>query len=192
MTRVLRSLTGHRSASHSRAAAILSLVGAAFVAATGSATAARAEAQSRPTAAKGSAPAGSVRVSVHRGSESDANRVVLFVQVASTGLALGSYQGELRFDASALVVDSAIAGRDGSRFVNATDKARGTIRFAGFTTSGFTGDDAVRIIAHGSRPLSLAQLAQGLSAKLDIAGDIDGRQLPKSALIASTGLAPQP
>lgn len=125
-----------------------------------------------------------VRVSVVRSSESSQKRTVLLIRVESEGLVLGSYQGTLTFDAGALKVDSATVGRDNFRFVNANGAASGTIRFAGFTTSGFTGSDAVRIVARATKPIESAKL----NALLEVAGDLEGKPVSKAALVSAHGV----
>ena len=99
-------------------------------------------------------------------------------------MVLGSYEGRMHFDPGALVVDSAYAGRDGSRFVNAEDAKGGSIRFAGFTTSGFTTQDAVTLIA---RPLKALDQAH-VTASIAVAGDLDGKPVPKEGLLGTSGV----
>ncbi|MES2179728.1 MAG: hypothetical protein V4550_17850 [Gemmatimonadota bacterium] len=136
-----------------------------------------------PTAAH--APAvPSVRVAVVRAAESTDKRIVLFVRVDGTGLVLGSYQGHLHFDPAAFVVDSAVAGKDGSRYVNPADAPKGAIRFAGFTTSGFTSSDAVRIVGRSLKPLAAAKI----TAELEVAGDLDGKAVAKASLVSATSV----
>ena len=143
-------------------------------------------ADARATSVDGVDAAPMVRVTVVRSRESTARRIVLLVRIEGVGLVLGSYQGRLRYDPSAFVVDSSTPGRDGSRYVNAADaSSRGWIRFAGFTTTGFTSTDAVRIVGHAVKPLAMAHIA----AKLDVAGDLEGKPVPKSGLVAATTVA---
>lgn len=124
----------------------------------------------------------SVRVSIVRAKESNAQRVVLVLRVDGAGLVLGSYEGRVQFDPTVLAVDSAVAGRDGSRFVNSGDAVRGTIRFAGFTPTGFINSDAVRIVGRVRGRLENAKVV----ATLAVAGDLDGKSVPKTALIGAT------
>ena len=126
----------------------------------------------------------SVRVSVVRSSESSGQRIVLLVRVEGTGLVLGSYQGRLRYDPTAFVADSSTPGRDGTRYVNAADASRGSIRFAGFTPTGFTSHDAVRIVGRAIKPLAVAQIA----ADIEVAGDLDGKAIPKAGLLGATAV----
>lgn len=127
-----------------------------------------------------------VRVTVVRSSESTMQRVVLFVRVEGVGLVLGSYQGRLSYDPSAFIADSSTPGRDGSRYVNAADAlSRGSIRFAGFTTTGFASTDAMHIVGRAVKPLAMARIV----AELEAAGDLEGQPIPKSGLIAATALA---
>jgi hypothetical protein len=115
-----------------------------------------------------------VQASIVQVKESTPLRIVLLVRVEGKGVMLGSYEGRLRFDPTVFAVDSASVSRDGSRFVNAADAARGEVRFAGFTTSRFNTTDAVRIVGHASKPLDAAKL----TAILVVAGDIDGNKIP--------------
>ncbi|MDB4917108.1 MAG: hypothetical protein JWM95_4752 [Gemmatimonadetes bacterium] len=124
------------------------------------------------------------RVTVVKAPESTDQRVVLLVRVEGDGMVLGSYQGRVHFDPAAFVVDSTAAGKDGSRYVNAAEAAKGSIRFAGFTTNGFKSADAVRIVGHATRPLASAKIA----AELEVAGDLDGKSVAKTGLIAAAGL----
>ena len=110
------------------------------------------------------------------------NRVVLMLRVEAHDVRMGAYQGTLTFDPSVLVVDSATAPGDGSRFVNAQRVSAGTLRFAGFTTSGFLGADAVRLVAHTRGPLENARIA----GVLEVAGDLDGHRLAATALEGTT------
>ena len=126
-----------------------------------------------------------VHVSVVRSPQSTANRVVLVVRVDGRGMVLGSYEGRVHFDPAALEVDSAIAGRDGSRFVNAADAKSGSIRFAGFTTNGFKSSDAVTLIGRALKPLEQSHVA----ASVEVAGDLDGHAVPKVGLIGATGIS---
>ena len=124
----------------------------------------------------------SVRVSIVRAKESNARRIVLVLRVDGAGMVLGSYEGRVQFDPTVLAVDSAVAGRDGSRFVNSGDAGRGTIRFAGFTPTGFTNSDAVRIVGRALGRLENAKII----ATLAVAGNLDGKAVPKTALIGAT------
>ena len=129
------------------------------------------------------ATAPAVRVRVVRESGAP-ERAVLVMHVEGRAVALGSYQGTMTFDPAVLRVDSAIAGRDGFRFVNANQAGKGSIRFAGFTATGFKGTDAVRIVARLSGALEQSRIV----ATLEVAGDIDGRRIPDAALQGTTGV----
>lgn len=124
----------------------------------------------------------SVRVRLVRARESTALRVVLLVRVEGAGMVLGAYEGRLQFDPGVFAIDSVTAGRDGSRYVNPGDAARGTIRFAGFTPTGFSSTDAVRIVGRALRPIEEARL----TATLAVAGDLLGKPVPKAGLIGAT------
>lgn len=126
----------------------------------------------------------SVRVSIVRDSPTIGDRIVLLVRVEGAGMVLGSYEGRVAFDPSALVVDSVVAGRDGSRFVNPSAAQRGTIRFAGFTTTGFTSSTALRIVGRTLAPIARANL----SAVVSVAGDLNGKPIPLTAIIPATHL----
>lgn len=132
--------------------------------------------------ARASSPA--VRVSVVRAPQSTAQRLVLVVRVDAKGLVLGSYEGQVSFDPTALAVDSAIVSRDGSRFVNAGDAKKGAIRFAGFTTNGFASSDAVTLIGRALKPMEQSHVV----ASIKVAGDLDGHAVPKAGLIGATGV----
>ena len=151
----------------------------------GAAGAARAQAVPHAKAAVRAASP-TVHVTVVRAPQSTAQRLMLVVRVEGKGLVLGSYEGQVSFDPAAFIVDSAIVGRDGSRFVNAGDAKKGSVRFAGFTTNGFTTADAVTLIGHAVKPLE--QLHVGASIK--VAGDLDGHAVPKAGLIGATGVTP--
>lgn len=103
-------------------------------------------------------------------------------------MVLGAYEGRLQFDPTVLAVDSAIAGRDGSRFVNPADANKGVIRFAGFTPTGFSSVDAVRIVGRALKPIEQAQL----TATLGVAGDLNGKAVPKAGLIGASSVETAP
>ena len=124
----------------------------------------------------------SVRVSIVRDAPLTGQRIVLLVRVEGAGMVLGSYEGRVLFDPKVLTVDSAVAGRDGSRFVNPADAPHGTIRFAGFTTSGFTNPTALRIVARMAGPIDRAHV----SAIIAVAGDLEGKPVPRAGLIPAT------
>jgi hypothetical protein len=128
-------------------------------------------------------PAPSVHVRVVRESGAT-DRAVLLVHVEASGVTLGSYQGTMTFDPAVLMVDSALAGRDGFRFVNANNAAKGSIRFAGFTATGFKGTDAVRIVARTKGSIDGAKI----TATLEVAGDMDGRAIAAVALQGTKGV----
>ena len=134
------------------------------------------------SAARSASP--TVRVSVVRSPQSAAQRVVLIVRVDGKGLVLGSYEGQVSFDPAAFAVDSAVVGRDGSRFVNAGDTKKGAIRFAGFTTNGFTSSDAVTLFGRAVKPMEQSHVV----ASIKVAGDLDGHAVPKAGLIGATGV----
>lgn len=136
-----------------------------------------------PGRATAVAEAPSVRLRLVRESASG-DRLVLVLHVEGSGVALGSYQGTMTFDPAVFTVDSAVAGRDGFRFVNANNLAKGSLRFAGFTATGFKGTDAVRIVARARSPLDNAKIV----ATLEVAGDIDGRRIADSALQGTKGI----
>jgi hypothetical protein len=130
------------------------------------------------------ATAPTVHVTVVRPAQSTPQHAMLVVRVEGRGMVLGSYEGKVSFDPKAFAVDSAIVGRDGSRFVNAGDTKSGVIRFAGFTTTGFTSPDAVTLIGRALKPLEQSHVA----ASVAVAGDLDGRKVPKAGLIGATGV----
>jgi hypothetical protein len=170
---LVRSRTINRTSRFFRAATACALFGVAPGALTAAPIAANVALQ--PT----------VRVVVVRAQTANPASVVLIVRVEGTGLVLGSYQGQFRFDPAAFAVDSSVAMGDGSRFVNAADAARGIVRFGGFTTNGFTGAEAIRVVGRALKPLEKA----GIQAVLEVAGDLFGKPVPKAALIAASGVA---
>lgn len=135
----------------------------------------------RPHSARGQDTPRTARVSLVRTDQSTQQRLVLLVRVEGVGTMLGSYQGRLTFDPSVLVVDSVSPGRDGSRFVNSTEAARGTIRFAGFAPTGFASNDAVRIVGRLRKAID----SSSVRAALEVAGDIEGRAVPRTALLST-------
>lgn len=136
----------------------------------------------RPAAGAQASATPTVRVSIVRAKESTSAHLILLVQVQGTGMVLGSYEGRLQFDPALLAIDSAVAGRDGSRFVNARDALHGFIRFAGFTPTGFASTDAVRIVGRMLGPVERAHFI----ATLVVAGDLEGSTVPKQGLIGAT------
>lgn len=124
----------------------------------------------------------SVRVSIVRDTPATRQRIALLVRVEGADMVLGSYEGRVVFDPAVFAVDSVVAGRDGSRFVNPADAPRGTIRFAGFTPTGFTSSTALRIVGRSLAPIDRAHL----SATISVAGDLDGKPVPRAALIPAT------
>jgi hypothetical protein len=141
-------------------------------------------AHAQATAHAAAATPASVRVTVVRSAQSTPQRTVLAVRVDGRGLVLGSYEGNLSFDPAAFALDSAIVGRDGSRFVNAGAAKTGAVRFAGFTTTGFTSADAITLIGRALKPLEQSHV----TASITVAGDLDGRKVPKAGLIGATGI----
>lgn len=127
------------------------------------------------------AAAPSVRVSIVRDKPANGH-IVLLVRVEGADMVLGSYEGRVVFDPAVFAVDSAVAGRDGSRFVNPADAPHGTIRFAGFTPTGFTSSTALRIVGRTLGPIDRAHL----SATVSVAGDLDGKPVPRAGLIPAT------
>ena len=132
------------------------------------------------TPARAAAP--TVQVSIVRAKDSTPLHTVLLVRVEGKGLALGAYEGRIRFDPAVFVVDSATPGTDGSRFVNPADAPKGFVRFAGFTPTGFKSVEAVRLVGHASKSLDAAKLG----ATLEVAGDLEGKQVPKTGLVHAT------
>jgi len=126
----------------------------------------------------------SVRTRVVREVGSTDSHLVLTLHVEASGFALGSYQGSMSFDPAVLVVDSVTAGRDGFRFVNPNAMSKGSVRFAGFTATGFVGTDAVRLVAHRRSSLEKAAMV----VTLEVAGDVEGRAMAKGALMGSSGI----
>lgn len=119
-----------------------------------------------------------VHVLITRVPGGTAGQIVLLVRVEATGLTLGSYSGTLQFDPAVLAIDSATVGRDGSRFVNAGESGRGMIRFAGFTTNGFGGTEAVRLVGRLRPPGATAHV----TGKVEVAGSLEGRTVPAAFL----------
>ena len=111
--------------------------------------------------------------------------MTLQVHLRPTDLVLGSYQGSLRYEPGSLsIVAVSAPGKDGTRMFNAADSARGVVRFAGFSTSGFTSTEVLTLVVKPMRPLERA----GLIAAVDVAGDLDGKAVAKARLIPARGV----
>lgn len=111
------------------------------------------------------------------------------VRLQPTELAIGAYQGILRFKPGVLrFVKVTTGGTDGTRVVNAADSASGVIRFAGFTVNekGFTSLDVLSLSLVDTRVLPLADLR----VELEAVGDANGKAVPKTGLIAARGVRP--
>lgn len=124
-----------------------------------------------------------VQASLVRAAKDSSGRTALLVRIEGRGLVLGAYQGTLHFDPAVVSVDSATVPTDGYRLVNANDAAKGIVRFAGFTTDGFAGTEAVRLIVRGT-PLERGAFV----LSLDQAGDLDGKVVPAAQLHGGSGL----
>jgi len=126
-----------------------------------------------------------LRAEITRAAGPSAELVTLQVHLRPTDLVLGSYQGSLRWKPGSLSIVSVSApGKDGTRMFNAADSAKGIVRFAGFSTSGFTGTDALTLVVKPVRPLERA----GLTVAVDVAGDLAGKAVPKDRLIPARGV----
>jgi len=113
---------------------------------------------------------------------------VLRVRVEGKDVALGSYQGRLRFDPSVLGL-AAVVPRGGAlpagefHVVNAGGADRGEIRFAGFAARGFGGADMVTLRFHAQRAITPADV----TLELEVAGTLDGEAVPKPQLSVLKG-----
>jgi hypothetical protein len=146
------------------------------------------EARSQGASSAAQAPAAAkVAVVVVREQEGPGGRVVLNIVIRATDVVLGSYQGSFRYDPTVLEVDSATTVPDGYRVVNTAGAKQGAIRFAGFTTSKFGDDRAVRIVARLRKPIAEARI----EASLDVAGDVEGHAIPRGAMTPARGTVPR-
>src|SRR5437016_1029780 len=88
---------------------------------------------------------------------STSTRVVLTVRVDSKDINYTAYQGRLEFiPGSFEVLEASTPVGDGYRVVNTSSAAIGVIRFAGFTSDGFSQPVAVRLVVKPTRALSNA------------------------------------
>lgn len=107
--------------------------------------------------------------------------VAVTVRVVPTGVALGSYQGTLRFAPGSLrLVQVAVPrGADATRMVNAADSTAGLIRYAGFTVGGFRHDTVLTLRVRPTRSLTAARLV----ATIDVAADSAGTRIARDRLV---------
>src|SRR5690348_5574822 len=97
----------------------------------------------------------SVKASIVQRSATAGGETTLAVVVQPTELSLGAYQGRLRFDPRSFSIVSVTSapGGDASRVVNAADTAKGLIRFAAYTVSGFKTQDALLLVIRPKKSL---------------------------------------
>lgn len=115
------------------------------------------------------------------------DRAVLTVRVLGNSLTIGAFQGSLTFERGAveLIETTVPTGIDGQfHIVNAENAREGVIRFAGFATEKFVGDEAFRITIKPLRPLSSIRFG----TQLEVAGGTDGVALREEQLVAGSGL----
>lgn len=133
----------------------------------------------------------SVKASIVRRSASltGTGETTLAVVVQPTELVLGAYQGRLRFQPGALSVVSAVSP-DGDRMsvLNAADTAKGVIKFAAFTVSGFKTPDVLVLVVRAVSSLDNAKL----TVDLDVVTDLQGKAVPASRLIPARGISGEP
>lgn len=128
-----------------------------------------------------------IRASIHERPGAAPGETALTVRLTAVDLTLGSYQGALHFAPGSLGIISATTPRgDGTRMVNLADSAKGVIRFAGFTVSGFTSDEVMTVIVRAAKGVAAANL----TAVPDVAGDLNGISVPRDRLIPARGVAP--
>jgi hypothetical protein len=131
----------------------------------------------------------SVRATITQKPGTAVGETVLVVRLIATDMALGSYQGVLRYTPGTLAIVSGAAPRgDGTRMLNLADSAKGVIRYAGFTVSGFAGDTVLTLVVRAPRGIDAATL----SAVPDVAGDISGISVPRDRLIPARGVTADP
>lgn len=129
---------------------------------------------------------GSARAVVTAAAPAADGSVTLAVRVTARDLALGAYQGSLRYAPGTLeILRVATPGGDGTRVVNPADSAQGIVRFAGFTVSGFRTDTVVTVVVKPRGGLPAARV----QAVLDVAADVDGKAIAKEQL-SGAALAP--
>ena len=116
--------------------------------------------------------------------ESERNgEVVLSILLQSSRDMIASFQGTLRYDPDRLeIVD--VAPSAGGHLVNANDKERGILRFAGFSERGFKERSVAKFTVHTRGPLTRA----GLTTTLDVVGTEDGRAIPKTQMSGKAGV----
>ena len=126
-----------------------------------------------------------VQAVVSVGAPSADGSVPVTVRVVPSGVALGSYQGTLRFaPGSVRVLEvGAPRGGDATRMLNAADSTTGLIRYAGFTVSGFRHDTVLTLRVRPTRPLG----ATPFVATVEVAADSAGTRIPRDRLIPSSG-----
>ena len=131
----------------------------------------------------------SVKASIVRRSVAPSGETTLAVLVQPTDLVLGAYEGSLRYRPGAFAVVSVVTpSGDGTRVLNAADTARGLIRFAGFTVSGFKSQDVLVLVVRSARSLDDARLA----VDLDVATDLQGKAVPASRITPARGISGTP
>jgi hypothetical protein len=128
----------------------------------------------------------SVKASIVRRGVSASGETTVVVRLQPTDLVLGSYQGLLRFAPGSVGIVSAVTpSDDGTRVLNAADTAKGVIKFAGFTVSGFKTQDVLVLVVRSARGLDSAKLA----VDLEVATDLQGKAVPSSRLIPARGIS---
>ena len=109
----------------------------------------------------------------------------LVIRLEPRDFVLGAYQGRLEYERGSLQVLSLAASQrdNGTRLYNAADSAKGVIRFAGYTTAGFTSTTVLTLVVRPLKSLAAAKVR----VELDVAGDLDGKSIPKDRLIPARG-----
>jgi hypothetical protein len=110
--------------------------------------------------------------------DSSSSTVAVGVDLQTSQISLGAYQGTVSYDTAGLSLLSADASGDG-RFANAS--AAGVVRFAGFSTSGFTTKRAIlmRFAVRDWRAV------RRLSVELSTAGTATGERLTGDGMQSS-------
>lgn len=131
-------------------------------------------------------PAGNVEVMVQEQPSTASGTQVFAVRVVANDVPLGAYQGSVHFAPGAFQLVSVETPQvDGEyHVVNSADFAKGTLRFAAYTTGHFTGNEAFRVTL---KPLvSLADAH--LQGALDVAGEVTGTPIASARLKQSQGI----
>ena len=131
-------------------------------------------------------PVGNVEVMLQEQPSTASGTQVFAVRVVANDVPLGAYQGAVHFSAGAFQLVSVETPQvDGEyHVVNSADFAKGTIRFAAYTTEQFKGNEAFRITVKPLVSIADAHLA----GALDVAGEVTGTPIASARLKQSQGI----